>query len=630
MGRLTRCIAIACSLLAGTAAAQSLPTGFVHELVAGGFVKPIGLAFLPDGRLLVVEQETHLIHVRTPGGVQGIVGTVPGVANGILEDERGIQHMAIDPQWPARPYLYVWYSHANPHTMWLSMFTVTGDLSSPLSTNLALGSQYVILNDVPKVTENHNGGAIRFGPDGMLYLSTGEDFQFCPAQDLGTGLGKILRLDVSSLPGAGPGPPPKAQIAAAGNPFNGPSDWSLLVWSYGLRNPFRFDIDPVTSHLMIADVGELAREEIDWGSLPGQNFGWPWFEGDIANVGCGGPAPPMLTPPIVSLSHSGSVFCVISLGFYRNPPASAFGFGAAYEGDYFYTDYIAGFIRRLKFNGASWSTPPVVPGQPSATNWGTGFLFITDSAVGPDGALYYLKRLPTGELRRIRGTANPPSFTAVQGNGEAVNAGTPAVLPPTTRFLTAGGSPIPGAPVTFSLTAGGGQLGPQPALTDALGYASTSFVPSPTDPTNPVITATTPGSAPVVFNLVWRGLLVDYQPQISTIAFSVRHSQTGSPFSLAFDAPPGAALAFTPWGLVWTSIVAPQPTLLVLDGLGLVGPPDPTMVSGSPVPSWSLVLPGLPPLGGVTLISQAYGIDTARAPAPDAYFVSNPVTFTLN
>jgi hypothetical protein len=185
--------------------------------------------------------------------------------------------------------------------------------------------------------------------------------------------------------------------------------------------------------------------------------------------------------------------------------------------------------------------------------------------------------------------------------------------------------------VTFSVTTGGGQVGPQPVLTDSQGYATTTFMPSLTDTTNPVVTAASLGASSATFNLVWRGLSIDYQPATSTVTILVKHSQTLAPISLVFDTPPApTALAWTPWGLVWTSILAPASGMLALDGLALVGPPTPGMVTGAVAPTWTATVPNLPPLGGLSILGQAYGIDTSRLPAQDAYFVSNPVTVTLN
>jgi glucose/arabinose dehydrogenase len=620
-------IGLAALCLAALAPAQLLPTGLSDDLLASGLSNPIALAFLPDGRILICEQETHLVVVRTPAGALATIGMVSGVQNDPGEHERGLLAIAVDPQWPTRPYAYFWSSRGPPDTMWLTMITLTGDLSDPLSTNLALGAEYIIFNDLAKVSATHNGGTIRFGPDGMLYLSTGEDYQYCPAQDLGSGLGKILRIDVSTLPGPGSGPPPKSQIAAPGNPFSGPNDWASLVWSYGLRSPFRFHIDAMTSNLMVSDVGEVMREEIDFVNGPGQNFGWPWFEGNVPNIGCGG-TPPAVVAPVIVHSPSSGFHAVISLGFYRNQPNGAYDFGAGYEGDYFYSDYYSGVIRRLH-HGSAWAPAGAVPGQPAPANWGANYFFVTDAVVGPDGALYYAKHIP-GELRRIRGSANQPAISAHAGNNQAINAGQATFAPLTARLQTSGGAPIAGVPVTFTVTTGGGQVGPQPVLTDAMGLASTTYVASVTDPTNPVVSCTASGAGTATFNLEWRGILMSYETLTSTVTVTVQHSEPSSPLTVVFEIPPPPApLAMTPWGPIWTTLLAPGPGLLAIDGLGLLGPPVPGVASGPVIPTWTLTVPGLPSLGGVPVIGQAYGIDVSRVPAPDAYFVSNPATIVL-
>ena len=136
------------------------------------------------------------------------------------------------------------------------MFTVTGDLADPASTNLALGTRSTTSSPTSRTTpSNHNGGSLRFGIDGKLYLSIGDDASGCAAQDISSSLGCVWRIDVSNLPGAGAGPPAKSTLIPAGNPFAGPTDNARLVWCHGLRNPFRFHIDSVTGYLYIADVG---------------------------------------------------------------------------------------------------------------------------------------------------------------------------------------------------------------------------------------------------------------------------------------------------------------------------------------------------------------------------------------
>ncbi len=618
---------LASFLVAATVRAQSLPTGFSDELIAGGFTLPIGLGFLPDGRMIVCEQQSHVIKV-VANGVTATMGTVPGVDNGVIENERGLQHIAVDPQWPARPYIYVFFTHDSPHNCWLSMYTVTGTLTSPTSTNLTLGTKYDIITDIPDNSENHNGSSLRFGPDGFLYVSVGEDYQFCPAQDVSSGLGCIMRLDVSSLPGAGSGPPPKTQIAAAGNPIATGTGFERLVWAYGLRNPWRFHIDSLSGQLFIGDVGESTWEELDWCFAGGQNFGWPWKEANSNHGSCAGNQPPLVSP-VVAHNHNTSWFSIESMVTYRNRPNGIYNFGASYDGDWFYTDYISGAVRRLQFNGLSWSAAPSVPGQPDASNWATGLSFVSDSTIGPDGAIYYLKHL-AGQIRRIKSTANAPTFTVQSGAGQPVNAGQSALSPLTVRVATPGGVPFANTTVTFAVTTGGGSVSPTTVVTDSNGIASTTFTASATTVTNPIVTASTPGATSVTIPLVWRGLSVAYIPALSQITMTVRHSQTNSPVTLAADIPPPTPYLVTPYGSVWTSILSVPSTATVLDGLGLVGPPMPGFVTGPVNPTYTITFQNLPALGGVPVLLQAYALDTAILAQPQAIMISQPVTVTLN
>jgi hypothetical protein len=437
----------------------------------------------------------------------------------------------------------------------------------------------------------------------------------------------ILRLDVSALPLAGPGPPPKTLLVPPGNPVPGPTDNDKLTWAYGLRNPFRMHVDSVTGNLYIGDVGQNAWEEYDEGTVGGINYGWPWFEGNVSFTSCGG-APPSAVFPIAVYPNSGGASVISFGGRYRNPPGPApFAFGPDYEGDVFFSDYFAGFVRRLKFNGTTWVTPPAVPGQPNATNWAMGIGAAADAIVGPDGAIYYSKQFP-GSVRRLKQDPNAPVLTEISGDNQPGNAGQALFDPLVVRVTTISGNPVANAAVTFAVTAGGGSVGPQPVLTDPNGFASTTYTLSTTFVANPVITATHPGTIPVTFNSVWRGLTVNYIGFLNFLSATLRHSETSSPFTIAIDAPTPVPWLSTPFGDIWTSILSPSPFLGVLDGLGLVGPPDPAFVTDPGAPIWSFSSFAIPPTG-LTHVIQAYAIDTALFPAPQSILISNPVTITL-
>jgi glucose/arabinose dehydrogenase len=252
--------------MAGEADAQRLPDNFRDSVVVSGVDFPVGMAFLPDGRLLFTEQIVGTIRLIVNGALLPTpVATIPDV-RGALYSEQGLLGIAVDPGWPTRPYVYVHYDRNDSLRIRIARFTVTGDLDFTGSGTLAIdpASRRDILTDIPDAGSIHNGGTVRFGPDGRLYVSIGEDGTACAAQDSVTFRGVILRLDVSGLP-AGPGGAPfKSAITPPDNPFVGnPNENARLVWAMGLRNPFRFFIDAVTGDLFIGDVGASFWDEID-------------------------------------------------------------------------------------------------------------------------------------------------------------------------------------------------------------------------------------------------------------------------------------------------------------------------------------------------------------------------------
>ncbi|TFG97025.1 MAG: hypothetical protein E4H11_02515, partial [Myxococcales bacterium] len=208
-------------VLGAPAARAALPTGFADDVVASGLSQPASFAFLPDGRILVVEQVTRRIRLVVDGSF-GAVDPLHTIADvNTSGGERGLLGIAVDPGFPARPFVYVYFSHSGTATNYLSMFALAGDLSDGSSPNLQLvaASRFDTLTDIPDAASNHNGGTLRFGPDGALYASLGEDADRCAAQNPSSLKGAILRLSVASLPGAGTGPPAKSTLVPAGNPF---------------------------------------------------------------------------------------------------------------------------------------------------------------------------------------------------------------------------------------------------------------------------------------------------------------------------------------------------------------------------------------------------------------------------
>ncbi len=461
-------LAVAISGMASLLPAQNLPDGFIAEpfaVLPGGtdpdkLLAPMGFDFLPDGRLVFVEQAGKVKVVVQ--GTAASIGQVPEqLLNLTVSYSRGLISVAVDPDWPSRPYLYFWYNHrdATGETMRLAMYTAEGDLTDARSANLALGSAHLVLADIPDMRAEHNGGALRFGPDGMLYLSVGDDHMGGDAQDLSVLRGKILRLDVAALPGAGSGPPPRSQIVPTGNPHTGPDDNARLVWAHGLRNPFRFHIDPQNGALFISDQGEGEDsletpplphyDEINWIEAGGANLGWPWFEANSPTDGfepvvnnLGGTAPtdtvfPIATEFLTQTTPARTFTALISMEVYRAPAGSMFDFGPDYAGDYFYTDHFSGRVWRLEYDGNSWAPASPAPGQVDPDHWATDLTNIVDGRVGPEGALYYIKRksrtTADGGIFRIRPDAGFGTLSETAGcpgpGGVPTLAPAPGALP---------------------------------------------------------------------------------------------------------------------------------------------------------------------------------------------------------
>jgi hypothetical protein len=357
-------------------------------------------------RVVFVEQRTARVRVVV-GSTVFLMGTVPNISG--TDEERGLLGIAVDPAWPTRPCIYAHYTDIRSgHHVAISRFTVTGDLTFTSTGALQFDpvSRYDLLMSLPDNAINHNGGTVRFGPDRALYVSLAEDSTFCPSQDITFLGGKILRLDVSRLPVTGTGPPPFALLIPPGNPFVAqPDSGAMLVWTYGLRNPFRFSIDSKTGVLYVADVGWNAWEEVDRVATGGMNMGWPRFEGPAALMACSQTSPNPPVGPIYSYDH-GQGNVIIDGGLYRRPVNGSATFPAEYDGDYFFLDYGFGFLRRLKGSGTSWTLAAPVPGQPLTNDWGLGFDYVSDVVEMSDGSLWYCRQMIngaslTGELRRI-------------------------------------------------------------------------------------------------------------------------------------------------------------------------------------------------------------------------------------
>jgi glucose/arabinose dehydrogenase len=328
---------------AGAAACSSTPepslpqgTGARLQLIASGLSLPLYLTAPPgDGSRLFVVEQTGAIRIVKDGTL--LPTAFLDVSAQVLSGgEQGLLGLAFYPDYAATGRFVVHYTDTAGNTR-LSSFRVSSDPDVADVTS----EQVILTADQP--FSNHNGGQVTFGPDGFLYLGLGDGGSSGDpqgrGQDLSDLLGSILRIDVQS--GTSYTVPPD-------NPFVGQAGARPEVWSYGLRNPWRFSFDRATGDLYIADVGERAIEEIDVASAAegagrGINYGWNRMEGSR----CFGAAQcdqNGLVLPTLEYGHNQG--CSITGGYvYRGSAIPAL------QGMYFFADYCQGWVRSLRYSG---------------------------------------------------------------------------------------------------------------------------------------------------------------------------------------------------------------------------------------------------------------------------------------
>ncbi|MDB4203775.1 PQQ-dependent sugar dehydrogenase [Flavobacteriaceae bacterium] len=269
------------------------------EDFADGFSSPLALKNAGDERLFVVEQGGVIKIVD----LNGVVNTTPfldiqSIVN--AGGERGLLGLAFHPGYQANGRFFVHYSNSSGDTQ-ISEFSVS--TSNP---DIANPNSEVMLLTVSQPFSNHNGGTIAFGPqDGYLYIGLGDGGGGGDtdnnAQNPTLLIGKLLRIDIDTQSdGNNYGIP-------SDNPFIGDPNTRDEIWALGLRNPFRFTMDPETNSIWIGDVGQNAREEVNRASLSqaGLNYGWRCYEGNTPFNTSGCPDESELTFPVFDYSWNG-------------------------------------------------------------------------------------------------------------------------------------------------------------------------------------------------------------------------------------------------------------------------------------------------------------------------------------
>ena len=372
--KLLSVLLIAITAFAGRAGAQvEVPEGFTVETVCEGLDAVVTMDVARDGRIFICEQ----------------TGAVRVVKDGRLLDEpfvriavddfweRGVIGVALHPRFPAEPFVYVHYVRKEPfpHHV-VSRFTAAGDRA-------VAGSELVMIEGedqslrVGKYPGAHQGGALRFGADGKLYVPLGEHNVRDPAQSMESLHGKLLRLN------------PDGTIPEDNPFFKTAAGKYRAIYALGLRNPFGLAVQPGTGRMMIADVGQELFEEIDE-AVPGANYGWPMAEGLVGHK-------PEFTKPLHTYNRALGT-CISGVVFY-NPPKPQFP--AEFVGRLIFADFSAGWLRVLE------------PAQPAeSAPFAKRLPNPVDLAVEADGSLLVLVRRTnvhdehftprTGQLLRLR------------------------------------------------------------------------------------------------------------------------------------------------------------------------------------------------------------------------------------
>ena len=358
------------------------PVSIGLAAVVGGLPRPIGVSIAPgDPRLFVIGQAGQIVIVR--GGK--IAGTFLDISARIsCCGEQGLLGLAFHPQYASNGRFFVRYTD-RAGDLRISEFHVGSD------PDKADPSSESILLTVPHPTfTNHDGGRIAFGPDGYLYIGTGDGGSGgdpnSHGQSLATLLGKMLRIDVDHASSGKPYAVPTT------NPFVGRPGAQGEIFSYGLRNPYSFSFDRVTGDLWIGDVGQDLWEEVDRapassGGGAGSDYGWSIMEGDHCYKPATGCNRAGLVPPFAEYAHGDgdSIGCAIIGGYvYR---------GSAHPelyGRYFFGDECSGHVWDILAAGPAAQQPQLVLSSGLNINgWGedaSGELYL----VAANGTLYQL------------------------------------------------------------------------------------------------------------------------------------------------------------------------------------------------------------------------------------------------
>jgi glucose/arabinose dehydrogenase len=312
------------------------------QSIATGFASPVEITNAGDSRLFVV-QKGGLIRILNADGTVNATPFLNLSAFVSTNSERGLLGLAFHPNYATNGYFFVNYTNLAGNTV-IARYSVNS-----ANPNIANTTETVLMT-ITQPFSNHNGGTLKFGRDGYLYIGMGDGGSSGDpgnrAQNINENLGKMLRIDVNAT--AAPfysNPSSNPYVGVAGNDE---------IWAIGLRNPWKFSFNRLNGDLWIADVGQDAVEEINKVASPlpnsGINFGWRCYEGNSAFITSGCAPSSAMSFPFIQYTRFGGA-CSVTGGYYYT--------GSAYpnfQNNYFFTDYCDNKIRMVNNAGVITTT----------------------------------------------------------------------------------------------------------------------------------------------------------------------------------------------------------------------------------------------------------------------------------
>ncbi|MDX2197330.1 MAG: PQQ-dependent sugar dehydrogenase [Cytophagales bacterium] len=435
---------------------QSLPSGFVVQQL-GTLSNPVSITFIPDGRILLARQDGYL-YLFTNGAIQS--PHILQLDSIYWGNEKGFLGIAVDPDFTTNGYIYCYYTinvtnntyqgivlnRNNTIMHKIARYTMSGN-------SIVSGSKRTILDmDITNgnfINVNHDGGQMHFGPDGKLYLVTGEGDLWCPcytpngascdwscnacvgrtqpncvsyqwADNWNCYFGKLLRINKD---GSAPTDNP---YYTTPTPVYGPQKY---IYARGFRNPFTMHFKPGTSDIYINDIGssnQSAREEINKVTpTSGKHFGWPSVEGNSGNSAYVNPIyyyGHCANLPSCTVKSGTTAGCAITGGVFYSTVSGVNAWPSQYHGKYFYMDFCNGWINTVDFDNSN-NVVNFAQGLASNvgnTSTGIGALFLE---VGTDNQMYYMTRSLSAGLNGLYRISYQPvtvsslNFTVTSGAG---------------------------------------------------------------------------------------------------------------------------------------------------------------------------------------------------------------------